>query len=234
MILRLFMAIAITFGLAACATTDRTVGASPDVQVAQLESLPTPTSAGVYRVRPQETLDVVVSGSEMLSGAFLVDAEGYLKFPLTGEVYVAGKTPVEVSQAIANSLRGRVLVDPQVRVAPKEPVALSVSVGGEVKRPGTYAAASSTSLLRAINDAGGLAEYAKSDDVLIMRTVEGQNYIGVYNIAAIQRGNYADPILYANDIVMVGDSPGRRRLARILQFFPLLTSSLILFDQVQN
>jgi polysaccharide export outer membrane protein len=51
-------------------------------------------------------------------------------------------------------------------------------------------------------------------------------------LAAIERGNYPDPRLYPNDIVMVGDSPGDRRLDNILQFAPLVTSAVILLDRV--
>ena len=42
-----------------------------------------------------------------------------------------------------------------------------------------------------VNQAEGLAEYAKQDDVLILRTVDNQRYIGVYN----HRGNPARVIM---------------------------------------
>jgi polysaccharide export outer membrane protein len=68
--------------------------------------------------------------------------------------------------------------------------------------------------------------------VLILRTVDKQRYIGVYSIRAIERGNYPDPQLFPNDVVMVGDSVQRRRLEAILQILPpLLTSSAILIAQ---
>ena len=86
--------------------------------------------------------------------------------------------------------------------------------------------------MRVVNQAGGLAEYAKLDDVLVLRTVNGQRYIGAFNIQAIQRGNYVDPTVYPNDIIIVGDSPNRRRLDGILQFAPLLSTSAILIDRI--
>ena len=69
------------------------------------------------------------------------------------------------------------------------------------------------------------------DDVLVLRTVAGQRYIGMYNIEAIQRGNYPDPELYPNDIVMVGDSPSRRRVANILQFSPIFAPLILLLSR---
>ena len=98
--------------------------------------------------------------------------------------------------------------------------------------PGEYPVLGRQSLLRVINQAGGLAEYAQLDDVLILRTVAGQRYIGAYNIQGIQRGNYEDPTVYPNDIIVVGDSPNRRRLDSILRFAPLLSTSAILIDRI--
>ncbi|WP_128891517.1 polysaccharide biosynthesis/export family protein [Erythrobacter sp. HKB08] len=230
---KLIAAFALATVLTGCAK-DRSFGMSPDIEVAQLTELPAPAGVTAYTVGSQERIEVTVLDAERLSGTYLTDAEGYIAFPLVGDLYVGGKTPNQVAQMIADRLRGEYIVNPQVRVRPAELPVPSVSIGGEVEQPGTYPAATSQSLIRAINNAGGLAEYAKSDDVLIMRVVEGQRYIGVYNIEGIQRGNYADPLIYPGDIVTVGDSPSRRTLDTILQFIPLLSTSAILIDRTFN
>ncbi len=217
--------------LGGCAT-DRTVGTAPGVELTQLETLPEPRNEILYLIGPQESLEIEVVGAEPLTGTYLTNEEGNVGFPLLGIVPLSGKSPSEASRLIADGLRGRYIIDPQVRVIPTEFPPPSISVGGQVKVPGSYPATGRPTLLRMINDAQGLAEYAKLDDVLVMRKVEGQNYIGVYNIGAIQRGNYEDPLLYPNDIVMVGDSPGARRIDNILQFAPLLSSAIILIDRV--
>ena len=102
----------------------------------------------------------------------------------------------------------------------------------QVERPGAYPAIGKPTLLTVINQAEGLDQYAKLDDVLIMRTVDGQRYIGVYNVGDIQRGKYSDPRLYPGDGVMVGDSPGRRRLDDILPLITGITSAVILLDRI--
>lgn len=217
-------------GLIASCATNRSVGLSPDVEVSTLEELPAPRGEISYVIGPQEKLEIEVVGAETLSGTFLTDIDGRLAFPLIGVIALEGKTPSEASLLIADRLRGRYLLDPQVRVIPEEFPIPSISVGGQVKRPGSYPAVGRQTLLRVVNQAEGLTEYAKQDDVLILRTVDNQRYIGVYNIRAIQRGNYPDPQLYPNDIVMVGDSPERRRLDTLLQILPpiLTTSAVIL------
>jgi polysaccharide biosynthesis/export protein len=87
-------------------------------------------------------------------------------------------------------------------------------------------------LQRAVARAGGTTEFAKLDDVVVFRTVEGKQYAGLYNLQAIRRGNYADPEIFANDVIIVGDSPARRRFRDFLQAAPLLTSPLVLLTNL--
>lgn len=228
------LSVVMAISLAGCASKERAVGLAPTIEVASLSQLPAPSGLGVYTVGRQEQLEITVLDSAILSGTFVTDAEGYIAYPLVGDLFVAGKTPNQAAQMIADRLRGEYIINPQVRVRPTNIVAPSISIGGQVTTPGTYPSATSQTLIRAVNNAGGLAEYAKVDDVLIMRTVDGKRYIGVYNIEAIQRGNYEDPVIYPDDIVTVGDSAGRRNLENILQFIPLLSTSVILIDRAFN
>ena len=226
------MACLAAVGLLAGCATDRTVASAPGIELTDLDSLPAPEGGYVTRVQPGDQLEITVLNSESLTGTYIVDDSGNLTFPLIGAVAVAGDSPTRVGQKIVERLSGRYIRDPNVTVLPTELSQPMVSIGGQVGKPGSYPARLSRTLVRAVNNAGGLAEYAKLDDVLIMRTIGTTTYIGVYNIAAIQRGNYPDPQVYAGDIITVGDSPGRRRLDNILQFVPLLTSSAIVIDRL--
>ena len=217
--------------LSGCAT-DRAYGKAPEIEVAELEELPAPRSENLYVIGPQNALEIEVVGAERLSGTYLTDGEGRISFPLVGLLDFGGLAPSEAAELIEDYLRGSYLLNPQVRVIPSKIPSPTVSVGGQVRSPGEYPVLGRQSLLRVVNQAGGLAEYAQLDDVLILRTVAGQRYIGAYNIEAIQRGNYEDPTVYPNDVVVVGDSPNRRRLDSILRFAPLLSTSAILIDRI--
>lgn len=221
----------LALSLSGCAT-DRSYGEAPGIEIAELEDLPPPVIENLYVIGPQDTLEIEVVGAERLSGTYLTDGQGRISFPLVGLLDLSGLAPNQASDMIADVLRGKYLLDPQVRVIPSKIPAPTVSVGGQVNKPGEYEILGRQSLLRVVNQAGGLAEYAKLDDVLILRTVRGQRYIGAYNIQGIQRGNYADPTVFPNDIVVVGDSPNRRRLDAILRFAPLLSTSAILIDRI--
>lgn len=223
---RYLITLAVAGALAGCATTSRPIGLAPEVQLTTLEELPAPRGEISYTIGSQSELEIVVVGAESLSGTYLTDVDGKLMFPLIGTLDLEGRTPAEASQMIADRLRGTYVRDPQVRVIPEEFPVPSISVGGQVKKPGSYPAVGRQTLLKVVNYAEGLTEFAKDDDVLVLRTVGGQRYIGVYNLAAIQRGNYPDPQVYPSDVVMVGDSPQKRRLDQILKVIPAVLPAI--------
>lgn len=226
------LAIAAALALSGCAGSNKPLGLASSVELTDLDTLPSNENAGFYKIGPQEILEISVVGSDLLSSKFITDERGRVQMPLAGEVNLSGLTPAAASEVIANSLRGEYVIDPQVIVIPEDLDRVTLSIGGQVERPGAYPVDEDMTLMRAVNLAGGRGEFAKLEEVLVFREVQGQRYIGVYNLEAIQRGNYADPRLYANDIVMVGDSAAQRRLATILQFIPVLSSAVILIDRL--
>ncbi len=215
------------------------MGLSPGIQLASLDDLPPPTASDYVagagqseRVRPLDTLKIEVFDVPELEREIQIGSDGTLRFPLIDSFSVNDLSPTQVAMEVEDRLRGRFIVSPSVTVSFTERGGQTFTVGGEVNRPGQYTLPSGTSLVEAVAIGGGLTEFAKYDDVLVMRNVEGQRYIGIYNLRAIERGNYPDPPLYAKDIVMVGDSPNRRLVASLLAFTPVLTSAIIAIDRI--
>ena len=62
---------------------------------------------------------------------------------------------------------------------------------------------------------------------MILRTVDNQRMAGLYDLGAIRRGAYVDPPIYANDVVIVGDSPERRLFRDIVSLAPLVAAPLV-------
>jgi polysaccharide biosynthesis/export protein len=139
----------------------------------------------------------------------------------------AVRTPAELEAMLEQRLRAAYVRDPQVTVNLKETVSQVVTVDGEVKEPGLYPVIGRMTLMRAVATAKGTAEFAKLDDVVIFRTVQGQKMAGLYNLKAIRRGTYDDPEVFANDVVVVGDSSGRRLFKDGLQLLPAIVTPLI-------
>jgi polysaccharide biosynthesis/export protein len=178
-------------------------------------------------IGPLDTLQVDVFNVPELSREMQVDASGRISMPLVGTVEASGKTAGELAQAIEGALRGRYVRNPDVTVNIKSSVSQVVTVDGQVVEPGLYPVTNQMTLMRAIASAKGLAEFARQDDVVILRTVNNQKMAGLYNIGAIRRGAYDDPPIYANDVIVVGDSPQRRLFRDFVSLSPLLAAPLI-------
>ena len=217
--------------LASCAGSGP-IGEAASVEVLTLDALPEPTLEKASVIRPQDSLRVSVLGFPDLSRELVVANSGTFQFPLIGVIQAEGRTPFEISRDIADRLRGTYVVNPEVTVDVTQQPGRLITVGGEVNRPGMHQALRSVSLLEAIALGGGTTDTAKLSEVLIFRTVDQQRYIGLYDLRAIQRGNYPDPQVFEGDIIQVGDSPTLRRIQAITALAPLVTTPIILLDRV--
>jgi polysaccharide export outer membrane protein len=202
------------------------------VQVAETD-LPPPTGADLvaattpYRIGPLDKLAISVFGVEDLSGTLQTDAAGRISMPLVGEVDAAGLTPGELAATLQRKLRPYVR-DPQVTVNLEETTSQVFTVDGQVAQPGSYPLVGSMSLMKAVATAKGAGEFARLDDVVVFRTVNGQQMAALYDLDAIRHGKYSDPVIYANDVIVVGDSKSRRLFQQILQTAPLLATPIVI------
>jgi polysaccharide biosynthesis/export protein len=221
--------------LSACAT-DRVIGGAQDITVLNQDAkLPEPSGgdfiAGTraYLIGPFDKLSVDVFGIDELSRPEVqVDANGTISLPLAGTVSAAGRSPPELAREIERALRANYVRNPQVSVNLKETVSQVVTVDGQVTKPGLYPVIGKMTLMRAVATAGGTGEFARLEDVIVFRTVKDDRYAGVYNLKAIRQGNYDDPEVFANDVIVVGDSAARRRFKDLIQLAPLLSTPLLI------
>lgn len=178
-------------------------------------------------IGPLDTIEVDVFGIPDLSREMQVDASGRIAMPLAGTIDARGKTAQELAQVIETTLRSRYVRNPQVTINIKSSVSQVVTIDGQVVEPGLYPVTNQMTLMRVIASAKGMSEFARQDDVVILRTVEGRRMAGLYNVAAIRRGAYDDPAVYANDVIIVGDSPQRRLFRDLVSLSPLIAAPLI-------
>lgn len=234
---RRFAAILLVLALAACGQR-APLGSTGAVSVYTGSELPEPTRSDFaeaprdFIVGAFDVLTIGVFGIEELRPRQVrVDGNGTLSFPLAGEVQVAGMTTHDIAAILAQRLQAGGVREPQVSVSVHENNSQLYTVSGQVAQPGNYPALGNTTLIRAVASARGLAEFADGDDVVVFRTVNGQKLAAMYSLRAIERGNYVDPRIFPNDIVVVADDKSRRIFRDLLQVVPLVTTPLVVMLQ---
>ena len=135
---------------------------------------------------------------------YLVDNDGYINFPILGSLKVAGLTKSECERMILEKIRPYMAAteNPVVTVTM---ASYSISVLGEVSRPGSYQVGrEKISILEALAQAGDLTIYGIRDRVkLIREDANGQKEIHVLNLNDAGIINSPYYYLQQNDIVYV-------------------------------
>jgi polysaccharide export outer membrane protein len=141
-------------------------------------ALEVPAENGPYVTEPAYTLDsgdrlrIVVFGQTGLTNIYIVDAGGKISMPLIGTVEASGKTPQQLAQAVAASLRRGFMRDPHVTA---EIVAYRpFFILGEVTNPGQYPYVAHMTVETAVAIAGGYAPRASKGEVTVSRVTHGQ------------------------------------------------------------
>ena len=223
--------------LGGCAGKIQPIGGAAGIVPVQADAMPLPGTAstdgsGQFQLQAFDKLRIEVFGVESLQRTVAVDGDGRFGFPLIGQVQASGKTPAQLAGEIEQALRSASFVrNPDVTVTILEAPGRTVAVDGQVKRAGEFPVLPNATLMRAVALAGGVTEDARVEDVVLFRNIGDKHYVGLYNLAAIRRGGYADPQIFSGDVVVVGESKQRRLLQSLLAATPLLTTPLILLFQ---
>ena len=131
---------------------------------------------GDHKIAALDVLTIDVVGEKDLSKELRVSSNGTVTFPYLGSVEVKGKTPAEVENLLKEKLGKDYLVDPQVIVTVKEYRTRTVSVIGQVNKPGMIALPSEqkVEILEAIAQAGDLTKAANKSRIEVNRN--GKTY----------------------------------------------------------
>lgn len=223
----------IAISVTGCAGTPPPRPSAELTVVADQASLPAPSREDLTAadrpalIGPLDTIEVSVFNVPELTQEMQVDASGRISMPLIGTIDARGKTAGELARSIEDALRGKYVKNPEATVNIKSSVSQVVTVDGEVRDPGLYPVTNQMTLMRVIASARGVSEFAREEHVVILRTVNNQRMAGLYDLSAIRRGAYTDPPIYANDVVMVGNSPARRLFRDLIATAPLVVAPLV-------
>jgi polysaccharide export outer membrane protein len=122
-----------------------------------------------YRLVAGDKLRIEVYKDAQLSQALQIRPDGKITLPLVGDVPAAGRTSVELRDAIGTVLKDYI-TNPVVTVIVVETSPQVVYVTGEVNKPGPYAVVNGQmNVLQALAMAGGFTDFAKKKDIRILR-----------------------------------------------------------------
>jgi polysaccharide export outer membrane protein len=126
-----------------------------------------------YVIGADDVLSVLFWREKEMSADVAVRPDGKITLPLLNDIDAAGLTPEQLREKVT-AAAGQYVEDPSVSVVVKAINSRKVFITGQVPKPGAYPLVGPTTVLQLIAIAGGVAEYSDSENILIMRTVNGK------------------------------------------------------------
>lgn len=221
------MAVLLLGGLAACTTVEDAPRGEQAYAI-----MPPPPAVGLdYRIAPDDVLRIQVYHEPDLSlEDARVDAQGMVRMPLIGAVPVAGLSASEAADVVAGRLGERYLVSPQVSLFVKTAVGRRITLDGEVREPGLYPVEGRLTLSQAVALAKGPTRLAATDQVVVVRRMDGQRQAAMFDLGAIRKGAAPDPEILPGDQLIVGLSRAKAILGGALVAVPALAAGFIALD----
>jgi polysaccharide export outer membrane protein len=178
------------------------------VQCAHVHPAPEPAQEVAqeefYTIAAGDVLQISVWKEDTLDREVVVLPDGKVTFPLIGSVSVAGKTPTAVQEDIKEKLHN-FIPDATVSVVVKADLGHTVSVIGQVTKPGEIVMSHHLSVMEALSQAGGLTPYAKQGGIIILRHINGKETSIHFPYSDVVQGDDLDKdiTLLPGDVVVV-------------------------------
>ncbi len=158
----------------------------------------------VFLLGPGDKLHISVWNESSLTLDVTVRPDGFISFPLVGDIPAGGREVDELRQELAERLR-QYAPDSPVTVMLAELGSARVYVVGKVAKPGVFIMPGRVSVMQALAQAGGLNPFADASGILVLRG-EGASRTAIrFNYDAVSRGRNIeqDIVLAPGDTVVV-------------------------------
>ncbi|MGK2860341.1 MAG: polysaccharide biosynthesis/export family protein [Chitinophagaceae bacterium] len=167
-----------------------------------------------------------LSTDQSSNTGYLVSTEGYIQFPILGNIKAAGLTKTNLEESITKILLQKgLLIDPVVSI---RFLNFRVTVLGEVNKPSVVTMPNEKlSLLEALGLAGDITIFGNRQNVMVIREENQQKILKRLDLNSTEI--FTSPYYYlrSNDIVYV--EPNKAKVAstsRSSQWLPILLSGL--------
>lgn len=143
------------------------------------EPTPTPVETSKhgddYLIGAGDMLEILVWREPDISRTIRVRPDGKISLPLVDDIRAADSTLPQLKDRITKALAAYV-ENPSVYVMLQENRSKRIYIVGMVNAPGEYVLEKETTVLQAIAMAGGFSEWAKKDDIVIIRRDQQEQF----------------------------------------------------------
>lgn len=158
------IAVTISIGTAAAQSV------APTVATGAVTAAPVPPPD--YVIGADDVLSIVFWRESDMSADVVVRPDGRISIPVVNDVVAMGLTPEQLRQRLTTEA-SRYVEDPNVSVVVKEIKSRRVFIMGQVAKAGPYPLMAPLTVMQLIALAGGLEEFAKQEDIVILRQEPG-------------------------------------------------------------
>src|SRR5690242_5340318 len=155
----------------------------------------TSVNAQQEALRPGDSVTISVWQDPKLDRRVVIGPDGYIGFPLVGQVKAGGLTPRALEELLRARLQKNYTGQLDVTVALADinrslddETKPKVYITGEVLRPGPVFARPTINVMQAISLAGGLSPFAARQRIQLHRKVNGVDSIFIFNYNAYEAG----------------------------------------------
>ncbi len=126
-----------------------------------------------YVIGPDDVLQVSFRRETDMSAEVMVRPDGKITIQLLDDIQAAGLTPTQLRDRVTEAAK-RFVEDPSVTVVVRQINSRKAFITGQVARPGAYPIGTRMTVVQFIALAGGLTEYAKPKEIVIVRDLPGE------------------------------------------------------------
>jgi polysaccharide export outer membrane protein len=141
----------------------------------------------LFSLGPEDILEISVWKDEALTRQVVVRPDGWISFPLIGDIRAAGRTVEELRQEIQARIKAYV-PDAPVTVMVMQVGSPKVYVVGKVAKPGVYIMGEPMRVMQVLAMAGGATPFADKGDILVIREDNNNQIIYSFNYDKVAKG----------------------------------------------
>jgi polysaccharide export outer membrane protein len=171
----------------------------------QQETSKDPASPGEYRIGAGDVLQIGVWREPDASlPSAVVRVDGRITVPLIGELKVAGLTLTELKDLLVEKF-SHYINNPVVTVDAREIHSRKIYLVGNVRKEGPIPLAGPMTVLQAIDEAGGLGDWANKKKIYVLRNVNGKQVKLPFDYNAVIKGQHLEQniALLPDDTIVV-------------------------------